>query len=69
MACSSAYAACITRRSCVTLWVQALAIPCGRANGRRLPSGLGGSGQSAFAGLYSLSNHCSAEINKLKRGE
>lgn len=59
MTCSSPYAVCIRRRSCVALWAHAPAIPRGRANRRRLPSASGGSGQSAFAGLYSLSNHCS----------
>jgi len=28
------------------------------ANGHRMLPGLGGKGQSASAGLYSLSNHC-----------
>jgi hypothetical protein len=29
-----------------------------KANGRQMLPGLGGKGQSASIGLYSLSNHC-----------
>jgi len=58
MACDSSYAARIRQRHCVGARAETPAIQYVRADERRPSSGLGGSGQSAFAGLYSLSNHC-----------
>jgi hypothetical protein len=58
MACNLIYAVCIRQRHRCGAEAEALAARWVRANEWRLPSGLGGSGQPAFAGLYSLSNHC-----------
>jgi len=58
MACNPFYAVCIRQRRHHGVPPEVHAHEHVRASEWRFPSGLGGSGQPAFAGLYSLSNHC-----------
>lgn len=58
MVCSSSYTGCIRQRQTTGAAAEPHARHNVGANERRLPSGLGRSGQSAFAGLYRLSSHC-----------
>ena len=60
MSCRSSYTDCIRRLRPSSVRAELLAQEVVTAGERRLPSGLGGRGQSAFTGLYRLSNYCYA---------